>query len=364
MATSAVVKRQQSGSPLIGSPIVYELEAGAYNNPVFHRVKMQVVAGLQGGNYVTIEMSSPAEEGETLRFDISSALQAVADSYTYTPEPPESYPYIQYYLIVWDEYMLNGVTYTSGKDYFPDNYASSPLRGLIGAYSDLERMIAGETKQAQRFSRKPATSPELVAVGETFVRAVPFNSPVHGGTITGGQVSTVYTVRENDLLRADGAATLSFADANVYAVPAERDRYQIRFINGLGCMESLSVRSLRSSETNVTTNQYTRAIQETFGTMSRGIAIKQNDYETWKLTSGPVDEAWQSWYIHEFLMAKWLWVAVPNPTRTDGKPLWVPCHVIPDETVSGISRANASMLEVNFSLQLDITGSPLSAIAI
>lgn len=358
----ATIINQLSGSPLIGSPIVYQIKAGSFDNPVFHRVKVQVVAGLQGGDYQPLESSSPVTEGETLRFDVSSALQAIADSYAYTAEPPASYPYIQYYLVVWDEYLLNGVAKQGPKDYFPDNYQQSPLRALIGAYSDMERLLAGETKQAQRFSRKPTTIPEVVAVGETFVRAVPFGSPVHSGNITRGQQSQVFTVRESNLLRADNAATMTFAAANVYAVPAgDRDRYQLRFINGLGCMESVSVRTLRSTDVNITTTQQTLARQETFGTFSHGIAYKQNDYETWRMTSGPLDEAWQAWYLHEFLMAKWMWIAIPASGDT---PVWVPCHVLPDDTVPGISREATSMLKVDFSIQLDINGSPLYSLAI
>lgn len=350
----ATITRQLSGSPLIGSPIVYEIKAGTYNKPVFHRVKLQVVAGLQGGNYVTIEMSSPAEEGELLKFDVSSALRAVADSYVYTPEPPTNYPYIQYYMIAWDEYMIDGVTYVSSKDYFPDNYQTAPFRALMGAYSDLERLLAGETKQTQKFSRKPATSPEIVCEKTWFIRPSEMN--VHSGNITEGQKSVKHWVSRDGKWNMGGA--------ELYAVPASNDYCQIRFINGLGCMESLTIRSLRKSETSITTNQYTRAIQETFGTFSRGIASKQNDYETWKLSSGPLDEAWQSWYIHEFLMARWVWIALANPARSDGDPLWVPCHIIPDETVTSINRVNNSMLEVEFSIQLDITGSPLSALAV
>lgn len=347
----AVIQAQSSGSPLIGSPIVYPILAGSFSNTTFHRVKLQVVAGLQGGNYVTIEMSSPADEGETLQFDISSALRAVADKYEYTPEPPERYPYISYYMIAWDEYMQNGIIHTSTKDYLPDEGPAKPFRALMGAYSDLERLLAGENKQTLKFTRKPATSPEIVRVGDKFIR--PADMSAHSGNIVQGPQSVVYTIAQ-DGMQTQGGAML-------YALPANTiDCYQIRFINGLGCMESLTVHALRESESNITTDQQTRAIQESFNVFSRGIAVKSNDYETWKMTSGPVDETWQSWFIHEFLMARWTWINI----RTSENPLWIPCHVIPEETVPAVNRTKGSMLEVQFSLQLDITGSPLSAIAI
>jgi len=359
----ATITTQTSGSPLIGSPIVYEIQAGYYPESVFHRVKLQVVAGLQGAEYTTIEMSVLAiddESGELLRFDISSALRAVADDYIYSPVPPENYPYIQYYLVAWDEYMINGVTYESNKDYFPDNYPTSPLRALIGNYTDMERLLAGNNKQAQVFSRKPTNSPELVMVGETFVKAIPFDNPVHSGSITQGQISRVYTVQENGLIDDDGQI-ISFSDANVYAIaPGNREGYQIRFINGLGAMESISVQPFKHVETNITTSKFTRAIQESFGNISRAFAVKSNDYEVWNLSSRPLDKLWKSWFVHEFLLAKWVWIGI---RANQSEVMWLPCHIIPEETTEIIDETGG-MFTVNFSVQLDIIGSPLYQLAV
>lgn len=347
----ATITNQVSGSPLIGSPIVYEVVAASLGTTVFHRVKLQVVAGLQGGDYVTIEMSSMAENGEHLKFDVSSALMAVADAYIYTPTPPEYYPYLQYYLVAWDEYMQDGVNHQTEKNYFPANYAQNKLRALMGAYSDMDRLLAGETKTTHKFSRKPATMPEIVTVGDTFIR--PADMDVHSATIEHGQQSVVYNVNQPGLLNLGGST--------VYAVPRDgHDYYQMRFVNGLGCLESVTVRAFRKVTTKITTEQFTRAVQETFGTFSRGIAVKKNNFETWKLTSGPVDEAWQSWFVHEFLMARWAWINV----RQTGNPVWVACHILPDEEVNGINRVDSGMLEVPFSVQLDITGSALYQLAI
>jgi hypothetical protein len=102
---------------------------------------------------------------------------------------------------------------------------------------------------------------------------------------------------------------------------------------------------------NITTDKYTIAKQETLTSFSRGLAIKQNDYETWTFSSGPLDEAWASWYIHEFLMASWVWIMVNG--------VWIPCHVLPEETTLLEDRTKAQPYEVQFKLQLDINGSPI-----
>ena len=116
------------------------------------------------------------------------------------------------------------------------------------------------------------------------------------------------------------------------------------------------MRSYRTTEMNVSSESYIRAVQETFGSFSRGLVTKKNDYETWKLSSGPLDAAWDSWFLHEFLMAKFVWVKI------DGN--WIGCHIVPDETVDGIDRTSGNFMQVEFSVQLDINGSPLAALAI
>ena len=352
MAVSATIIEQSSGSPLAGSPIFYKVESGEYDHPVFHRVKLQVVAGLQYGNYKTIEMSSPAGEGEELYFDISSALRAVADSYDYSANPPEAYPYIQYYLVAWDEYMINGVARESAKSYLPNNYQQVQFRALMGGYSDLERMLSYEgTRETNKFTRKPSTTPEVVRIGDKYIR--PDNMQVNCLNITHGQQSVIYNITQEGMQTVGGA--------QIYAIPSTaKDCYAVRFINGLGCMESLTVRSLRQSSVSISTESSTRVVQETFDNMSRGLVRKWNDFETWKMSSGPVDEAWMSWYIHEFLMAKWIWINIGSIIH----PMWIVCHVIPDETVAGVDQTANNKLEVQFTLQFDITGSLNMSVAV
>ena len=338
----------QGASPLVGSPITYRVQAAVISGAcAFHRVKLTVTCFLEGVDLASqaLTLASPAESGEILYFDISSALRAVADKYEYTVTPPASYPRIGYTLSACDEYMQNGEVH--------DNVGvvtlSTTQYCILGAFSDLDRIKSPGSKLAQHFSRKPSTQPEVVMVGESMVCPLSFASPVSSGNVTVGPTSQVVNITTAGLQTVNGR--------QVYAVAAgQPDRYQFRFVNGLGCLESVSVRSMRETEMNVTQEQYIRSIQESFGQFSRGLVTKKNDYETWKLTSGPLDEAWMSWFMHEFLMAKFAWINIDN--------YWIPCHIIPEDTVAGISRVNASLLEVQFSVRLDINGSPLAALTV
>lgn len=336
-----------SASPLIGSPIIYQVKAATLSNAVaFHRVNLTVTAYQQGkaDESRQLTLSSPAESGEVLTFDISSAIRAVADSYQYEPEPPSYYPYFIYSLRASDEYMQNGDLI--------ENVGVVSLQGgkvIMGAYSDLERILAGGNKLAQHFSRKPSSSPEIVAVGERIVYAMSYSTPLSEASIINGPHSQTYVVG------SEGSKTVN--GRPVYALPANQpDRYEFRFVNGLGVIESCSMKALKSVEMNVSKEEYIRAITEQFSTFSRGLITKSNDYETWKMTTGPIDEEWQSWYLHEFLMAKFVWIKISSH--------WLPCHIVPDETVKGIDRSNGSICEVVFNVRLDLNGSPLAALAI
>lgn len=336
-----------SGSPLIGSPITYQVRAASLSGKnAFHRVKLTVRAALSDGNGSGLELtlSSPAESGEILTFDISSALRAVADRYVYEVNPPASYPYISYSLSACDEYMQNGEVH--------DNVGTVTAQGgkvLMGAFSDMERLLSNGSKMARHFSRKPSTLPEVVMVGESMVCPQSFATDISEGDITKGPSSKVVDVT------AEGLQTIN--GKKVYALPANQpDRYQFRFVNGLGCLESVSLSTLKTTEINCTQESFLRAVQETFGAFSRAIITKKNDYETWKMSTPPLDEAWQSWFSHEFLMAKSVWINIAGH--------WVSCHIIPEETISGINRVDGSLISVTFSVRLDINGSPMTELAI
>lgn len=338
-----------SGSPLIGSPIIYTVQAADLSgrlpessNIAFHRLRVKVKAGLRGGDYKEIEMSSMVDNGEVLSVDISSALRAVADEYEYTAEPPAAYPYIQFSLSAWDEYMQNGK--------LEDNVGlvtNDGGRALMGGYSDLDRLVAGNIKQTKVFTRKPSSMPEIVVEGETYIR--PANMEVTIGNITSGPSSLSYPI----VIDAEHPAGVReiVEGVSVYVMEKYRaDRYQFRFINSFGCMESIGVYSNATEKMNLTKEEYVLSRRETFNKFSRGYVTKVNDYETFELSSGPLDRMWQQWFLHEFLMARWVWILI------EGR--WLPCHILPADTITGADRVSRSIYQVRFSVRLDINGSP------
>ena len=126
-----------SGSPLIGSPIVYNVVPSTHQSTyTFHRTILTVYAGLETDtDYTAFEFSSPVIGNAAIPFDISSALRAVADKYQYSPTPPTRYPYIKFRLVARDEWMSQGIVYDNqGYAYYPTQ--SGYLYAFFGGFTD------------------------------------------------------------------------------------------------------------------------------------------------------------------------------------------------------------------------------------
>lgn len=334
-------------SRFIGSPISVPVTASSpTGNVTFHRVRLKVTVG-DGGSVITtgdvdFEFSAPCKNNETVWFDISSAYRAFADSYGPTPTA-FSYPRLTASIEAVDDYMIDGVSYegvsSSGQKTVSSKY--------LGALTDKERGYGTSNSWSEpaRYSRKPTSSPEICFYH-------PNAQGQSDGTVKHLSAGTtgVNAPSVSQVTVPVGSPT-GQNPANIYGIPYPPDGHEIRFINSLGVHENIFVSGLPTKEVNITTDKYTIARQETLTQFSRGLTVKQNDYETWTFSSGPLDEQWASWYIHEFLMARWVWISIGGA--------WVPCHVLPEETTTLISREKAQMLEVQFKLQLDINGSPL-----
>lgn len=359
------------GSPMIGNPIVYAVTAATLKGEVsFHKVKLEVTASMVPSaddrvynkeNKVVLTFSSVVNSGETVQIDISSALRSAADTYVYSSVPPSAYPYITFSLKAWDEYMQNGQE--AQKTAVITNAGGT---AIFGSFTDLERMLSGGNKLAKSFSRKPSGCDlEVVVEGETVVVPEILNSGVSIGSLAVGPSSHVYPVTfDVSKVQTDiGISMQTLGNRDFLVLSKEEgkkryggDRYCFRFINSLGVMESFAVQSLATQQMVMDSEKSVISMPETFSNFSRGIYEKKNDIEKWKLSSGPLHRTWLSWFLHEFLMATHAWIKV------DGN--WIPCHIVGDDTVTGIDRTKSDAYCVDFTVELDIKGSPIGALVI
>lgn len=337
-----------SGSPLIGSPIIYNVTASTLTsgaNVSLHSLILEVSCSISSeGKTYTYPVRCAVDSGETVAIDVSSALRAVADSYEYSPTPPEAYPYLSYSLTAYDEYILNGELYEKVGTVTSDDH-----KAILGAYSDLDRLTANGSKLARHFTRKPTSSPEVLVLGESIVCPRSFDTYISEANITTGPTSAVVTPT------TEGLQTINNRKVFVQST-SKYPRYQFRFVNSLGCLESISVTSLIASEMQATTDQWARRTPQSFSKVSRTVHVKQGDKERWTLSSGPLDRNWQQWFLHEFLMSSDVWILI------DGN--WLPVHIVVEETTTIHDETADSPRTVTFTIEFDFYGSPYAALTV
>lgn len=340
-----------SGSILAGNPITFRIQPNVLpKSPSFHRVIIEVKCGMSGGNFETIKLTAPvAIEGNDVELDVSSAIRVPLDAYEYSPDST-TYPLCKWQLHVYDEYMDSGgaVHPLQGELYFPskDDYYCC----IVGAFSDYERLTSNGSKDVIKLSRKPTSSPQLTCVGETFAYASAYATPqslASSGTLE-RPVSKIATIE------AEGAQTIDGHVLFVLPSTERRHRQTFRFINSFGVLESVNMPRVYSKKFAANSTPYVISKQETFGSFSRSAVKKMNNKESWLFATDPLDEEWQQWYLHEFLMSEHVWIEI--------KGRWIPCIVSFDDdiTFSDITKSDAHV--VSFTAQLDINGSPALSI--
>ena len=312
-------------------PVIVTATAVNYSGATFHRLRLEVKV-----NGTPFEFSSPvSSDALTVSFDISSAFRALADSHQYAATTLNVYPVLTAKVTAYSDYMIDGEEH-QGVD--PSSETTiGPL--YAGRLSDMERLA--ETVPA-RYSRKPASSPEICFTGWQHLAPV----------ATGGSLTPVAPA----VTEVAVPAGFPTGNTGIYGIPAPADGYELRFINSLGVHENVFLTGLPIEKTNIQTDQYAIARQETLTRFSRRIAIKQNNHEVWHMSSPVLDRPWQQWYIHELLQARWAWL---NISQQPASPRYVPVNILPGDNVNGRDRQKASPLTVEFDLEFDINGSPL-----
>ena len=359
-----------SGSPLIGSPLVFNVTPSTHKSIYnFHRTQLMVYARLiiPGGDSdeddQEFKFSTAVDATTTVaQFDISSALRAVADRYVYDVAPPSQYPYVKFRLEAADDWMIDGRLYENqGRVYHPGSMQGDQgtlyfyYYAFLGRFTDLERLQAtGEdTQQLSVMTCKPASGVEVVHQNTTMVYPVDFSRGLECDYMSDDpDPEFVSNAPQNgprsDQFTPQATGAMVVGGRNIYVIPKPADAAELRFISSKGCMESLHLQCLPKRVVNIQTDKYVISRQETFKKFSRATTRKHNDYETWTLSSGPLDEAWAEFYIHEVLMAQVMWLHRGQ--------MWLPCHVLPEETTQLRDKSKPELIEVQLTVQMDVDG--------
>lgn len=356
-----------SGSILNGSPITLSVKPNIISGELsFHRIILEIKCGMtevESGDYEIIKMSSPveAEDGKDVTIDISSALRTFRDSYEYTPTP-STYPIVKFNIKTYDEYMIKGEVRQTSPIYYPQNPEDLPadrrdeayMRTLFGKFPDIIRLTTTTGyKTLTTLTQKPKTTPQIVAIGETLAYTPPYDTEqqlIGSHTLIAPQSKATEVKKE-------GLQTLGYQ--TIYALPSTEaiNRQVFRFINTFGVLESISTPSAYSKNLNIKSTPYILARQETFNQFSRSAIRKHSNNESWHFKTDPLDESWIRWYLHEFLMSEYIWIAI-TPTSTT-ETIWLPCTITPEEDITFIDHTKTSEYTLTFTAKFDLNGSPV-----
>lgn len=358
MATSIKIS---SGSVFNGNPITVSVRPsvvkrtesdGSVTYPSFHRAIVDVNCARDDGKFEYIRMSRPilgetGAESESVEVDISSALRTFRDSYEYSPLPV-TYPIVKFSIRAYEEYMLDGEVHKTDRVYLPGD--GTTLCTLFGAFSDMDRLTAGESKEVKAMTRKPTSGQQLVAVGDTYA----FTPSYTVGQTLLGSASLVAPTSQVVTVAKAGAQTLG--GRAVYALPdSERDKRQtFRFINHFGVLESVNVPKTHLRNFTAMSDSFVASREESFNRFSRSIVRKTNDVQTWTFSSDPLNEEWLGWYLHEFLMSEHIWMELNGN--------WIPCTIMLDDDITIIDSTKRTYHAVKFEVGLGVNGDPYSIV--
>ena len=324
----------------INSPIEVKVTASTPQTATFHVLKLHVTASATGGTTgADVVLSDNAYSGKQCIFDISSALRAAADSIVFQPDTLTT-PVVTYQCTYWEEWLKDGELIRSpqtGEATVPNGTGTA----LLGGYTDYERIT--NTKPTTN-TRKPLTSIETVAVGDTFISSGAVN-------ISGNQIAASPSIATP--ITQEGIQTVQ--GHTLYAVPQNRNRHQFRFINGLGAMESVSIECYADESVTYNTEQFQQTRPDYMGGISHTRIEKSLDIEQWKFSTGPLTREWRHWYAHEFLMSRHVWISLLTGEGRGGAS-WLPVLIIPEETTPLINRAATDLPSIDFTVKMNFQG--------
>lgn len=332
-----------SGSLFCDNPVIVEIVSeNAGENVTFHRVILEVRAALSTDNkFVDYRCSVIAENSETVSLDISSVLRSVSKRFVYEPIlADKTFPYIVYELKAYDEYMRAGVLYSKQGE----RSGGGRFYSFIGGFSDVERLLAGNTKDIERFSKKP-TFGEVCSASELLVLPAHVSTPLRiGDTISSGPTVNVHSLSGLNGLH-------SFSGHFVYVLPesSASRRVSFQFVNSLGVLESISAEMRKKVSYEMTTERYTVTVPSGFKPNGRLTSHKGKPEQVLGLNSGVLNKEWADWWVNEFL-------ACTRGSWIHWEGVWLPCEVIPEENVSLYDESKNELINVSFTVRFSLYG--------
>lgn len=326
----------------------------------------------KGNTKFEVELSQPVENMGTATFNLSDAAQTIVRSVQSQIDMDGGdalYPYSVLAEVNFEDVWIKDNQQISGV--LEHLRPSASFRVVPGGMTDYEMYVHGErnlalfTSEGKEMTRKPDGG--IVYAGERMIVPV-----LRGGNNTSATASVKFLVGETEIysssdiiegLKLDYQTALPENKATEgefvfnssltgpitgYYRTNPHGVHFLRFINGFGAVENISVRSKDKLSYEVSGETHSLVQEATTRPTDRRYATKSQPVGVYELSSGYVPQRWAEWYVQELLTSPRVWI------QLGGR--WVPALIEAEDDCVIYDRTKPEMPHVDFTLRLAIDG--------
>lgn len=325
-------------------PIIVQAVTTAADVPVNATLPQLVLRITANGH--THEIPQQFVPGDTLRTDISSALQAEYQLIDRQSEPTpnltsHTYTAFSAKIEAYVRYLINGTEYNGTPSTVMDGIYV--LRGGLSAYLR-KHFAAAPSAAVQALAAKLTTKPAMVEVGGT--RRILEVKNVGDTQLISSYNTSTHVVSTN----ATAITAQTTPSADIPLIETDDHRHQIVFRNSLGVLETFSVKNLQKKVLTVNAEKYpvlsTPSYSPTLNILTEAEPVADNV----EMSTGYMPREWVEWFIREVLTATYVWMAFPfiDPKTGVTTFVYLPVHLEADEKTTITDETQPQIGDVKF----------------
>lgn len=322
------------------------------------------------GMQFATELSQPVEDGGTAVFNLSDAAQTLVRRIHAELDMNDSAGSMFGHIGLHGYFTCREVWLFENEEIVGESYTGKRIHVVPGALTDYELLKRGDidltviADPAIEMTRMPMDG-RIVYKGEQLI--IPTLCGQEGeisysGTLTvsgdpeatgEGVLKGLSTDYQRVTFTSDTEGPFVFSSSLTGPVTGFyriNDSYvhRLRFINGFGALESVSVRSRDKLSYEVTGTNHLLVQQISTRPSDRRYATKSAPVGVYELSSGYVPKKWAEWYVQELIASPRVWMQVGE--------VWVPALIEAKDECVIYDRTSPGMPHVDFTIRLAIDG--------
>ena len=313
----------------------------------------------------TTELSQPVADGGEASFNFSDASQTILNRMM--AELDMNSDALSKSFSVNMSATFKEVWLFEGQEVEGESLSLDSIAIIPGRFTDFEMItmsdidLEGMTSTVRRMSRKPDAG--IVYKGETLIVPMLYNgvaTVTNTAKVGSNQIGSSSQLLNGRSICQSGiilsGATEGDIVINSSHLPSMSGYYRtntqgvhfLRFINGFGAIENISVCTKDKLAYEVSGETYSLVQDVSVRSNDRRYAVKSQPVGVYELSSGYVPRRWAEWYVQELFTSPMVWI------QLGGK--WIPSLIEAEDDCVIYDRTKPEMPHVDFSLRLAIDG--------